>query len=70
MPFCEKCGTRQIKEWTDRFNSETGKKEYRFICSIDPCGHGLHDEEITTSCNPFKPDCICKRCGKSSYLDD
>ena len=65
--FCEVCGAKAGNEWLDSYNPETGEKNFRSVCSVDPC-HTGHDER----CMPFTfrlwgPDWKCARCGETGY---
>jgi len=62
--YCRECGKEEIKEWTRRYETKTGNKEYRYICPDKPCKH--------STCNPINKEGfinrlfnrkICTRCG-------
>lgn len=76
MAYCTKCGaSRSTKQLTGAYSPEDGTKEYRLVCSVDPC-HTRHDWDYD---HPWtrgfmaliEPrSAVCRRCGKKHYASD
>lgn len=62
--FCGSCGAKKIKEFTGKFNERTGRREFEYVCPVNPCGHDGHRDVFDKSPSIFSlTDVQCARCG-------